>query len=833
MLNLGRDAADIHLSEASMQVKIKGRCRGEGKTYLWVRARLADGCSLAASSVNGSGGMLPCALLPLGLLSKDGWREYVLVVFTLKRRQITVFSEIDAKGIVLSQKRRLIGPLHSTWSSRFNGVLRKDLCAKIRNYDWKGLGRQSIITIDRCVDKNGAWLFRGSIFVSCSNDESAFVKVFDPCGEELDTDIYYLSASSASIEDGPDSPLREVRFSVELPAERAIRGNFCFLAGNIDDPASWCLEALEPHAVKELKEKYWKAFEDAWNDPAYGSWMRRHRITAKRALLQRGTRFDYEPLFSVIVPLYKTPLSFFEEMVESVIDQTYSSWELILVNASPEDTELARLSHAYAQLDDRIKIIEMTGNKGITENTNVGIRESEGDFLCFFDHDDVLEPDILFEYVKALNRNEDIDLLYCDEDKLYPDGHYGTPMFKPDFSIDLLRDNNYVCHMLTVRKSVHEQLETAGKEFDGAQDHNLVLQVAEKGRRIHHVPRVLYHWRISENSTAGNASSKPYATQAGIRAVERHLERMDVQAKVECAHGRAFRYKIEYPLSDEPLVSLIVPTRGGASLQEMLDSVLSRTAYDNFEVVLSVTEECKSEVERLVLSFSDSVQTISIAVSEGEFNYSRAIDAGVEAARGAYYAFMHDDVRVVACDWLEGLLRQCMREDVGAVGPMVCDYDGTIQQAGMFIVDGEVVPSSPGLYKEFPGYVYRPLSTQNLCAVSGVCLMTDKTIFEEVGGLDPVFCKKYGEIDYCFKVRKAGALVVYTPEVVIEHRASMGRGRDCNLSALPAFYREKAAFLDRWADELASGDPYFNRNFSHIASEACTFKLNTEKPVEL
>lgn len=816
-----------------MRVKIKGRCRGEGKTYLWVRACIPEDCSLVASSVNSKGSDLPCILLPLGLLPKDGWREYVLVVFTSKRRQVVTFSEVDAMGNVVVLGKRSVRPFQSTWASRINGVLRKDVCAKIRNYDWKGLGRQSIVTIDRCVDKNGSWLFRGSLFVSCENDKSAFVTVFDASGDELCADVRYLSASAASMEDGPDSPLREVRFSVELPVERAARGNFCFLAGNIDDPSSWCFEALEPHAVKDLKEKYWEAFRDAWNDPAYGPWMRRHRITAKRALMQRGTRFSYEPLFTIIVPLYKTPLSFFEEMVESVIEQTYSSWELILVNASPEDVGLARLAQAYAGLDDRIKIIELIGNSGITENTNVGIRESKGDFLCFFDHDDVLEPDILFEYVKALNRHEDIDLLYCDEDKLYPDGHYGMPMFKPDFSIDLLRDNNYVCHMLTVRRSLHEQLETAGKDFDGAQDHNLVLQVAEKGRRIHHVPRILYHWRISENSTAGNASSKPYATQAGIRAVEKHLERVGIEAKVECAHGRAFRYKIDYSLLDKPLVSLVIPTRGGGALQEMLESVLFKTSYSNYEVVLSTLERHKHQVEQLVSSLRASAVPVSIAAYEGEFNYAKAINAGVAVARGAYCTFMHDDIRIVAHDWVEGLLRHCMRDDVGVVGPMVCDFDGTIQQAGLFFVDGEVVPSSPGLYRESPGYVYRPLSTQNLCAVSGVCLMTDRVVFEKIGGLDSLYRKKYGEIDYCFKARKAGSLVVYTPEVVIEHRASMGRGRDSNLNAMPDFYREKAAFLNQWADELAAGDPYFNRNFSHDASEACTFKLDSEKPVEL
>lgn len=816
-----------------MLVKIKGRCRGEGKTYLWVRARASAGCVIAASSSNSAGEELPCKLLPLGILSRDGWRDYVLVVFTSKCNQVVTFEEIDEGGSVVSSQRKWIIPFHSTWASRFNGAFRKGICAKIRNYDWKGLGRQSILTIDRCVDKNGTWLYRGSLFVSCEDDRNAFVSVFDAKGKKLPADVRYLSASAASLEDGPDSPLREIRFSIELPVANAMKSNFCFLAGNKNDPDSWCFEALEPHIGEGLKEKYWDAFRDAWWDPAYGPWMRRHRITAKRASLQRNTRFDYEPFFSIIVPLYKTPLSFFEEMAESVIEQTYSSWELVLVNASPEDEDLKRLSESYADLDDRIKLVLLPGNAGITENTNAGIRVSEGDFLCFFDHDDVLEPDILFEYARALNRYDDIDLLYCDEDKLYPDGHYATPMFKPDFSIDLLRDNNYICHMLTVRKSLHAQLETAGEEFDGAQDHNLVLQVAERGRRIHHVPRVLYHWRISENSTAGNASSKPYATQAGIRAVERHLERMGIEAQVSCAHGRDFRYKVDYSLKEKPLISLIFPTKGGKVLSEALSSIASTTSYDAYEIVLSTDEEHASSLRDQIAGFDMGDKAVSVASYAGGYNYSSAINAGANAASGSYYIFLHDDIRVSSSEWIEGLLRHCMRDDVGVVGPMVCDFDGTIQQAGLFLVDGEIVPSSPGLYKELPGYVYRPLSTQNLSAVSGVCLMTSKEVFGSVGGFDALFPRTYGEVDYCLKMRNLGLLVVYTPEVKIDHRASMGRGRGSDLNAMPSHYREKAAFLDRWADALAKGDPYFNRNFSRIAGEACTFKLDSEKSVEL
>ena len=229
-----------------MQIKIKGRCRGEGKTYLWVRARISEGHTLSVSNSRITGEGLPCKLLSLGMVPREGWHEYVLVVFTTKCHQVAVFEEHVGEGLSVSSRRKRIIPLQSTWASRFNGVFRKDVCAKIRNFDWKGLGRQSILTIDRCVDKNGAWLYRGSLFASCEGDDRVLISVFNADGEKLPVKVDYLSVSPASMDDGPDSPLKEFRFSVELPALRAARGNYCFLAGNEDDPDSWCLEALEP-----------------------------------------------------------------------------------------------------------------------------------------------------------------------------------------------------------------------------------------------------------------------------------------------------------------------------------------------------------------------------------------------------------------------------------------------------------------------------------------------------------------------------------------------------------------------------------------------------------
>ncbi len=817
-----------------MRVDFKGRCRGDGKTYVLVRMRIPMEHSVKASSFGGEGSELPCKLLPIRHSYTDDFRDYVLVVFTSKARQRVSFKEIDAHGDVVSTSQKLIMPSASKWASRFNGVFRKEMCRVIRNYDWKGSGRQSVLTFDQFVDKEHSFLLRGSLFTSRKDMSSAFISVFDAHGRQIPCRTVILSDVAARMEDGLESQLRELRFSIELAhPKNGFKENYCFLAGAGKDSDSYCFEVLEPHSLKYLFDEYKNLLCDAYSDSRYGSWMRDRCITGSRERLQKTKHFDYEPLFSIVVPLYKTPINFFEEMAESVFAQTYPRWELILVNASPEESDLVKLVDRYASSDVRVKVVTISENLGITENTNAGIEVCEGDFISFFDHDDVLEPDILFEYASALNRHDDIDLLYCDEDKLYPDGSYRSPMLKPDFSMDLLRDNNYICHMLTVRKSLHQQLEQADKVLDGAQDHNLTLQVAERGKRLYHVPKILYHWRISETSTAANPSSKPYATNAGIEAVQRHLDRLGIAAKVSCSHGRNFRYMVDYETEKESQVSTIILTRGGAALKELMLSLHDTFAHNEYDVVLVSEDRNLPFVQEVLDGLPKAICRITTVSYPGPFNYSQAINAGARQAAGEYLLFLHDDVRIEGPALVRTLMGHCARRDVGASGPMICDFDGTIQQAGLVYVNGEIVPLSKGLYKTMPGYVYRPLSAQNFSALSGICLMTKRVAFESVGGFDEQFGIIYGDIDYCFRLREEGLLIVYTPESIVSHRASMKRGRAADLYAMSGYYHEKAAFFDRWADVLAKGDPYFNKNFSHIPEEASSFKLDYKKAIEL
>ena len=437
-----------------------------------------------------------------------------------------------------------------------------------------------------------------------------------------------------------DSTLGFAHFSLHIPE---VGDSLCICmhraSGHLDTFIN-----LKKDMLKELLDEADRDHACAFNQPRYLSWFSGRRLTGSDALAQTNIEFTYQPLFSIIVPLYKTPLNFFRDMADSVIAQTYSNWELILVNSTPDYDGLSDLVSEYVAADSRIKVTELEGNLGITENTNVGIKMAKGDYLCFFDHDDVLEPNILFEYACALNINADINLLYCDEDKLLPDGSLAHPTFKPDFSLDMARDNNYICHLLTVKKACLYSIDLSSSDLDGAQDHAMVLKIAELGGAIHHVPKILYHWRISENSTAGNSDSKPYATLAGIKAVQEHLDRCGIKATVVNSHNRAFRYSPIYDVDPSESCSLIVATRGDSSVLSTLVSSINDTDFDNLEVVFV----CSQDVEAAVQQLSSGLRCRYIVHAlDDPFNISVWRNAGALAAHGNQLVFVHDDIRAL------------------------------------------------------------------------------------------------------------------------------------------------------------------------------------------
>ena len=562
--------------------------------------------------------------------------------------------------------------------------------------------------------------------------------------------------------------------------------------------------------------------QSAEYDCSYSEWFSRHKASEAVLRDQRTIEFEDNPIFSIIVPLFKTPIGFFNDMVQSVFDQSYPYWQLVLVNASPDQAELSEAVAAVDAIEERVTVVTLQENLGITLNTNAGIRASIGDFICFFDHDDIIEPDILFEYAKAINEHPTTDALYCDEDKLTPEGEFLHPFLKPDYSPDLLNCHNYICHMLTVRASILAQLEPAGSDVDGAQDYNCVLRVAEKARHIHHVRRVLYHWRISATSVASNSDNKPYAEIAGKIALERHFERIGIDATIE--HRREpFKYNAVYRIEENPLVSIIIPSHVDHDMLEAcVSSVIEKTTYANYELLIA---DCGNDPELIManhgsaLSENDRVRIIRPSSEESEISTDSA-SANTHAAskaQGDYLVFLSPDIRIITPDWLSIMLGYFMREQVGCVGARIMCADGTIFHAGIAIGEQDVLYLNQNSTMSMFSYFGLRDDVLNVSAVSPSCMMTRKNLFRTSGGFNSAYPSEYQGIDYCLRVREAGKLIVYSPFA-----------ESCKLEPYPQFgcdddfapYAQGIAlFKQRWNAYFADADPYHNVNLMQCDPE--------------
>ena len=794
-----------------MQVRIIGTCRGSGKIFTKLEVQHDTASShLEVAAQTADGKQMPCEIYPLPEPGSEmRSRRFVLVspILDFKRADI-VLSDPDNRE---DRASFTINFKKAKWESRLNYRIHPDLCREIRDFDENGRYEKARFTFWECIADQEANILRGAITVPYRESSKLAIICLDSKLRRIDVEPLIMNDSTIESDVDPSIALREFQVSIRLPKSPQ---SIIFILEDIANPEFNSFQALPRDIFQGLLEATGSNMLNAQIDPSYPEWFDAHRAKPGDLALQATVKFDVEPTFSIVVPLFRTPRDFFQEMVRSVMSQSYSSWELILVNASPEDADLAELVRNAADNDSRIRAITLDENRGISENTNRGVDAAQGNFVCFLDHDDTLEPDCLFEYAKAIDRENEVDVLYCDEDKITPKGSLADPYFKPCYSIDLLRNNNYICHLLCIRRTLLEELERNTREFDGAQDHNMVLQAVERARRVHHVPRVLYHWRISESSTSAGAESKPYATEAGIRAVQAHLDRLGIAATVSQSR-RPFTYKIKYEVpKSKPLVSIIIPTKDLVDiLKRCLDSILEKTSYDNYEIILVENNSTEARTfdyyHDLERECGDRVRIVRW---EGEFNFSKIVNYGAAHARGEYYLFLNNDTEVINPDWMETMLGICARDDVGVVGARLFFPDGTIQHAGV-CVSG---PAAGHLFKNLPrglwGYFCLADAERDLSAVTAACMMTKRKVFEEVGGFTEELSVAYNDTDYCLKIREKHLLVVYTPEAELYHHESISRGFERSVSRKVRYHREVAYMNRRWAEYYIEGDPYINVN---------------------
>lgn len=561
----------------------------------------------------------------------------------------------------------------------------------------------------------------------------------------------------------------------------------------------------------------------------------RSKLKEKKAMKKHGTisfpddarrqaesseKFPKDITISILVPLYNTPEKFLREMIDSVRAQTYGKWELCLADGSDAAHDyVGEICKRYQDTDRRIVYQKLEKNGGISGNTNACYRMATGQYIGLFDHDDVLHPSVLYEYMKVICE-QDADYIYCDEATFKGNSvnNMITLHFKPDYAIDNLRANNYICHFSVFARTLLEGTELFRTRFDGSQDHDMILRLTSEAKKVVHIPRILYYWRSHKGSVASDISAKTYAIEAARGAVADHLAVNGYQ-NYEITSTRAFEtiFRIKYELTTQPLVSIIIANRNHKSdLERCITSIMDKSTYDKYEII--IVENNSDETE--IFQYYEDIERhpkVTVVKYEGAFNYSAINNFGVRSAKGEYLVLLNNDTEVITPDWMEELLMYATRKDVGAVGAKLYYDDYTIQHAGIVIGLGAHRTAGHTHYKvpkENVGYMGRLCYAQDVTAVTGACLMVSKKLYDELDGLDESFAVALNDVDFCLRIREKGYLNVFTPFAELFHYESKSRGSDQDGERAARYEKESDDFKCRWRKVLEAGDPYYNVNFS-------------------
>lgn len=657
-------------------------------------------------------------------------------------------------------------------------------------------------------------------------------------------------------------------------------------------------EYFQKHGFRALFKKSVHKIQNIQDDYDYNEWYKKVRITDEELAKQRESAADFamQPSFSIVIPVYATPEKFLRRMLDSIREQTYSKFEVCLVDATP----YAKIQHdpaqgrtpqevlaEYAAADSRFRYATLTENLGIAENTNAAIRMATGDFIVLADHDDELEPQALYECVRAINAHPDVQVLYSDEDKVdFEDIYYFEPHFKTDFNPDLLRSVNYICHLFVARRSLLDAIaETAAdgrkiyerSAYDGAQDYDLILRATEKAQamessfnaldqtllrqgrftssNIIHIPMVLYHWRAHQASTAQHPEAKLYAFEAGARAVYDHCKRIGLPVKkVE----QGITYGFYHPIyeNQQSLISVVIPNKDHSADLDKAITSLAAGNYKNLEFIIVENNSDQAETwkyyealkkrfpEELPADFIDPATAFAAPTAElnsaalhpaqvsadhsatasvlpqpvvkvvkwdGPFNYSAINNYGVQFTHGQYLLFLNNDIEEIDPDSIDEMIGYVQREDVGICGARLLYPDEDIQHAGVIMGMGGIAGAAfVRTHDSDLSYMHRAKCIQDYSCVTAACLLTKRSLFDEVGGFTEKLAVAFNDVDYCMKVRALGKLVVYNPYAKFYHYESKSRGMEDTPEKLARFHSEILTFGTTWKDILRDGDPYYS-----------------------
>lgn len=887
------------------RIKNLGGCRGDGSFYAklkiqdaWPDEQLCAHVSAVVPSVSTSTAASIPASLPASLFPTDDPQIWVLQIPLLDAKEITV------EVVSQDPAARHLGSITFNyekikWESRINYRLRKELCAEIRDYERRFTQNRYQPQIMRYLEGDDSIIWRTRICWQGSPETKPELQVLDGVGNPIAFTQYFFEFQESV---DPDMP-HALFVSIELPVDQRY---FTLIASDprqgaredvTSDPKQGAGEdvtsdpkqdagenatsdpsgqiqpgfcAINPGAYEAFKYETWKYMKDARaDDAAYQQWFKTHCATKDELARQRSHQFAHEPLISVIVPCFNSQERYLKELLDSVLAQSYSHWELLLVDATCAISDVpAKCAEEYGRKLDQpsaIRHLPLGGEGNIVTNTNYGIEQAHGEFVAFLDHDDLLEPDVLYHYVEAINNHPNATLLYCDEDLFEKAGTYIQPAFKSKINIDLLYSHNYVTHFLMVRRAALLEEGLSDDAVSGAQDYDVTLKMVRRAlnssltssnvtnpsnlssstnlastnlanlpnlplealdNQLIHIPRILYHWRIHEESTStGNKDVKPYAERAGQIALQRHLDARNIAACVETT-DTPFVYRVRYALSaadtphpiDDPIVSIVIPNKDHVDvLDACITSIVERSTFSQFEIIVvennSINPETFEYYQRLP-QYDPRVRVTQWPQKDGNFNYSALINFGASQAQGDYLLLLNNDTEVIMPDWIEEMVGYLQRPEVGVVGAKLYFRDHLTQHAGMEVGPFDaVVHVNQDFSSKREGYLAKAVRPGNFSSVTGACQMVSHSLFDELSGYDEALAVGFNDVDFCLRVQQAGYLVTFTPYAELYHYEFVSRGREVADPVKQARWeKERDFFMARWPEPFAHRDPYGNPN---------------------
>ena len=559
--------------------------------------------------------------------------------------------------------------------------------------------------------------------------------------------------------------------------------------------------------------------ESATDPEAYKKWYTLYDTISKQdieTIQSLSAQLTYQPLFSVIMPVYNAPIPFLKKAIESVINQAYQNWELCMADDSSTDPDVKHLLQTYQAKDQRIKVIYRQTNGHISQASNSALELATGEYIALLDQDDELRPHSLYMIASVINNNRNVALVYSDEDKIDESGNRFDPYFKTDWNKDLFYGHNMISHLTAYKHSLVKSIGGFRQGYEGSQDYDLALRCIEQiqPEQIHHIPHILYHWRAIKGSTALGISNKHYAYDAAISALNDHLKRTKQHGTAIPNINSSYRVKWELP-EPAPLVSIIIPTKDKAAvLSNCVESILQKTDYTNYEVLIIDNNSVEQSAIEYLRTVENNNKQVTVLPYKNEFNFSAIVNAGVQQSKGEVVILLNNDTEVMNAGWLHEMVSQCVREEIGAVGAKLYYPNGQIQHAGIFFY------GDPGNHiylkkeKHEAGYFNKLNLVQNYCAVTAACLAIRKELFIKVGGFDEKNLKvAYNDVDFCLKLMELGYSNLFTPFAQLIHHESLTRGSDLNETNLQRWKEEYSFVLTKWKG-IMMNDPFFNSNLN-------------------